>query len=226
MLRAVVLSLRASTELGRLTLIGSGLNPAEALDYRERQVLAAALADQIERGEFKQALLAKVRGYVMDSVGVPHQNDIGEWDDASFAWSDASDHSTCLRVRSNADPTRQGTYSDGRGVATVVAPQLYFVREGPHRDRRGLRQNSPILIDRHGADHVRGKGLEFRQAAGDWPYTNEHEDKGAGTGSAGCGTYPGGEWDRLYGLLRGVGRVPVVMIDESDVRAWKAAGLL
>lgn len=226
--RLVVLALRQFGHgAGDVGLAAHGLPALEVEALQDRRVEALSLAQEIEAGRHSGWVLVKVRGYYLDSEGRRSWNDVGVFDDATilarFLHGVVVD---VVRVRGNVDPNAHGTYRDGRGVASVVAPQLYHVAEGRHRSRRGLRQASPVLVDRYGADHLPGKGWEFRQAPADWPFLNEHDDRGRGTGSAGCGTYPPGEWAALYAAARDLGRIPVVVVEESARRAWKAAGLL
>lgn len=197
--------------------LAAALVPAErsALTVARRDALALATA--LSAGRYTGALLLEVRGYILRGLGKPDANDVNVFDDALiYLEAIHGDVTRCVRVRGNVDPSRLVA-----GVASKVAPQLYHVREGRHRERRGLRQDSPVLIDRHGAG-----GVEYRVDPARWPYTNVHEDKGSGTGSAGCSTTPAGEWAILYGAAKGAGRIPTVLVEEKARQAWRAAGKL
>ena len=219
--------LQSGSQASLQDLAARGLPLLEIEGLQDRKVKELSMAQEIAAGRYSGWVLLKIRGYYLDSEGRRSHNDIGVFDDASVLAEFVRGRVVrAVRVRSNADPNEQGTYRDGRGVANVVAPQSYEVSEGRHSNRRGLRQRSPVLIDRHGPDHLPGKGWEYRLEAADWAWTNEHDDRGRGTGSAGCGTYPPGEWDALFSVARDVGRITVVVVDETARRNWKRAGLL
>lgn len=226
-----------------------GLPPEERAALVARCAAATALAATLRAGTYAGVVVLKIRGYVRDSLGVPGVNDRNIFDDATVALAYAPGEATpyaAARVRSNVDPSRTGTRPDGRGYAEVVAPQLYFLGIGDHSGRPGLRQASPILVNRDGPDERPGGGYEFRQAPAAFPYTNDHDDRGWGTGSEGCSTYPPGEWAvydafvvshaRAQGQDEGAARqkgrahlrptVPCVLVHEDDRRAYAAAGRL
>lgn len=189
---------------------GVSLPPDEAHALRQARGRAQLMAEAIEAGAFTGPVLLEIRGYYL-AAGRPGVNDVNIFDDACILLSVSRGRAVAsTRIRGNVDPS-----SLRDGMAVKVAPQLYTVAEGRHRDRRGLRQRSPILIDRVGKG-----GVEYRVSPDRWPYTNMHEDKGAGTGSAGCSTYPADEWAILYAQAKALGDVPVVLVDEVARRAW------
>lgn len=201
-----------------------------ALGAAQRQ--AASLLSAVRGDGYTGVLVLVVRGYYL---GADNRNDRNAWDDAAFCVTVERGVVTAYRaVRCNADPTRYGNRRDGRGLARVVGPQVYWLGVGDHSGRRAFRQASPILVNRDGPDASPGHGLEMRPGAGSWPYTNHHDDRGRGTGSEGCTTFPPDEWRawephltaemKRLGLDAGAGRrsranlrptIPVALLPET-----------
>ena len=186
----------------------------KSLPPDERQALAAArldaanLARRIEGNLHRGPVLVEIRGYY-GSQGVPGANDRGLWDDVEvLIWIDGAQTAILAAIRANVDPS-----FTRNGMACKVAPQHYRVREGRHRNRRALRQAAPVLIDRDGPG-----GVEYRTDPSRWPYTNVHDDQGAGTGSAGCSTAPPLDYAILYTAAAPLGTIDVVLIDETARR--------
>jgi lysozyme len=129
----------------------------------------------------KAAWLA-IRGYYLDSIGVPGRNDRNQWDDA---WCLYSPQHGVLTYRANTDPTsaRPGTGTGANKGRASLAPGVWLYGNGPHKGRIGFRQCAPVLVMR---DAVGG---------GTYPHwgfhaINIHDAAGASTSSEGCQTIP------------------------------------
>ncbi|HEX8299667.1 MAG TPA: hypothetical protein VF594_10955 [Rubricoccaceae bacterium] len=187
----------------------------QSLPAAEKQALAAArldaanLARRIEANEHVGPVLVEIRGYDLNTKGVKGENDRGLWDDALvLLWIDGAKTTILASIRGNVDPSRHRT-----GIAFKHGPQHYRVRLGHHRNRLGLRQASPVLIDRDGTG-----GVEYRIDPARWPYVNIHDDRGWGTGSEGCSTAPPDDFAILFAAARSLGTIDVVLVDEKAFR--------
>ena len=189
---------------------GKSLPPPEAQALAAARTDAANLARRIEAGEHRGTGLLEIRGLDLDKKGTPGENDRNVNDDGLILIPILGTQTGPLvSIRGNVDPT----YTRA-GMAAKVAPQHYRVQLGRHRDRMGLRQSSPVLIDRDGPG-----GVEYRTSPAAWPYTNVHDDRGAGTGSAGCSTAPIPDFAILFNAAKGAGVIDVVLVDEKARRA-------
>lgn len=172
----------------------------------------------------KVAVLA-VRGYYLDSMGRPAQNDRMIYDDAMFiVWPDGY-----AAFQANTDPNGyragHGTGSE-KGMA-MLKPGIHLFGKGYHRDYPAFRQCEKFTVIRDGNPPYEDCGYHG---------INLHRGGINSTSSLGCQTVPASSWESfrtiLYRLLdeydnpaipndRGqiVDSFPYVLIDETERRA-------
>jgi len=170
-----------------------------------------------------------IRGYYLDTMGVPGQNDRRRYDDAHFVlWPDG-----LARFVGNTDPNGyragQGTGAS-KGMASLV-PGIHLFGTGLHKGRKGFRQAEPFTVLRDGNPPYRHTG---------WHAINWHdgagtEDSVGATSSLGCQTNPPAVFTILrpliYRLLdqydaprgntdwdKGVRVLPYLLIEETERR--------
>jgi len=142
----------------------------------------------------KVAVLA-IRGYYLDTMGEPGENDRGIYDDAMAIWSPRG----VLTFQANTDPSgyRKGRGTgDGKGMACLV-PGIHRFGTGLHRGHPAFRQVEPFTVIRDGSPPYRDTG---------WFAIDLHSGGHGSTSSAGCQTVPASTWPGfqplLYSLLR------------------------
>lgn len=164
--------------------------------------------------------LLGVRGYFLDSLGEPGQNDRGIYDDAIIICSPTA-YATFL---ANVDP------SVTRDKVAVLEPeQVVQYRPGMHRPNSASghmawRQDSPVIVRRD--NYIRpigfksdewgislGNGLWTDRGFSDRFWINLHRGGRNTTSSLGCQTIQLSDWTSFYLLLKReqqVHNVPVV----------------
>jgi hypothetical protein len=141
-----------------------------------------------------------VRGYYLDSMGKPGQNDRGIYDDSMFVISP-----TCFTAfNGNNDPS---IYRAGRAV--LMAPQKVTYKPGYHGYGRksghpAFRQASDVIVKR---DNGTGPGKKlctgnFTDKGHARFWINLHRGGYHTTSSAGCQTVPPSQWPAFYNLVR------------------------
>lgn len=141
-----------------------------------------------------------VRGYYLDSMGRPGENDRAVYDDAFFVISP----SAFAGFNGNTDPA---VYR--RGVATAVAPQAIEYRPGFHgygkpSGHPAFRQASNVRVRRDGGV---GNGRQlpdgsFIDSKDNRFWINLHRGGRTTTSSLGCLTIYHPQWPAFYELVR------------------------
>lgn len=143
-----------------------------------------------------------LRGYYLDSMGQPGENDRGIYDDAMFVMTRDGDHTS---FNANVDPSRQ--YRPG--LATLEPGQIVWYRPGPHGHNRpqgpypAFRQASVAVVHRDGgtgSGKALGSGL-FQDSPNRRFWINLHRGGHTTTSSAGCLTIPPNQWDAFRNLI-------------------------
>ena len=179
---------------------------------------------------YKQTpILLFIRGYYLDTMGVPGENDRGIYDDAAFIMTPVSFHAFNANVDPSIKRAGEGT-GENKGIANIV-PGAYFAH----------------TLDLHNNDYLAvcqrlNKVAVMRD--GDPPYRdvgyfgiNVHRGGTTRTGSLGCLTIPptqwdeyissivnyfksefGNEWDPLDLPMSKRPMIPIVVIDEIKRR--------
>ena len=166
-------------------------------------------------------LVLAIRGYYLDSMGVPGENDRGIYDDAKAII--APNHFSTYNA--NTDPGYFKT-----GVASLVAPQVIKYKPGWHgygkkSGHRAFRQASPVIVKRDGG---RGNGIPlggglFTDKGADPFWINDHRGYNSTVGSAGCQTTPPDQWEAYSSTLRllmkreGVDHYHYILTEDSRI---------
>jgi len=155
-----------------------------------RAALAARLNAEHPSWKDYPITIAGVRGYYLDSMGVPGKNDRGIFDDAGFLLTP----DVFLAVNFNTDPSK------GRPGMATLQPGFYPVyrfdlHHGKVSTYEAICQRAgPVTLVRDGAPEVR----EVTSKSG----INIHRGGFWATGSEGCQTVPPTQWDGFYALAR------------------------
>lgn len=138
-----------------------------------RAILAANGVDQT-----KVAVVA-IRGYYLDSMGRPGENDRMIYDDAHFVvWPDGK-----AAFVANTDPNG---YRKGRGTGSekgmaMLKTGIHLFGTGLHKGQLGFRQCEPFTVIRDGDPPYEDKG---------WHAIDWHTGGRTSTSSLGCQTNP------------------------------------
>lgn len=149
-----------------------------------------------------------VRGYFMDSMGKPDQNDRALYDDAAFIYTPTG----LVAYNANTDPTRYK-----HGVA-MIKPGVYPFRQGWHKwgkkgAHRAFRPATPdeaLPVFRDGIEKPR-PGIAC----------NIHKGSAFHTSSEGCLTLPPNQWDDFritgYSVMdsHNMDIIPVCLIEQQ-----------
>lgn len=185
-------------------------------------------ANLVSRETWPVVALA-IRGYYLDSMGVPGKNDRMRYDDAHFVvWPDG-----LARFVGNTDPNGfragKGTGA-GKGMA-MLKPGIHFYGTGHHKGQRAFRQAEPFTVIRDGNPPYDDRGWH----AINWHSGGGDENSYGKTSSLGCQTNPPLQFAVLrpliYRLLEayssprgktdweeGVRIFPYVLIEEEEIR--------
>lgn len=140
---------------------------------------------------FPEMLVIGVRGYYFRTMGDPHRNDRGIYDDALFVIG----RETFAAFNANVDPSRFR-----KGVATLI-PGFYPFRPGNHG------------INRPGGGYpafrpaTRGEALpvtrdgESGRSKRDGVAINIHRGGHSTTSSEGCQTVPPAQWSAFHAMV-------------------------
>lgn len=165
-------------------------------------VLAIVAANKVPRREYPCVVVA-IRGYRLDSLGKPGQNDRGVFDDAIWIVApDPAGGDMVLPYNGNTDPT---AYKHKRATLCtgihLMGPGMHNVSKGKLRQYPAFRQAEVFTVTRDGFGRRRFRGffgINLHRAwgrFGSW----------GGTSSWGCQTIPAERWvdfhDTLNGLL-------------------------
>lgn len=163
-----------------------------------------------------QVCLVGVRGYYLDSMGKPGQNDRRIYDDALF-WITPNAYAA---FQANVDPNGyragKGTGS-GKGMANLKTGVWKYTM-GLHRGYPAFVQAGEVTVQR---DSNTPSG--FYEDTG-WFGINIHKGGISSTSSLGCQTIPPDEWTSFkglgYGELKRLGQkvFPYALISEEERR--------
>lgn len=191
------------------------LEPARILEIVE--------ANNVPRDRYPVVMTA-IRGYYLDSMGVPGRNDRRIYDDAMFLiWPDG-----IARFVGNTDPNgyRKGYgYGNKKGMA-CLKPGIHIFGTGTHRGRLAFRQCEVFTVIRDGDPPYEHKGYHA---------INLHDGGQWTTSSLGCQTMQPDRWRTFrplaYKLLGQYGNekakndwkqlvrsMPYVLIEENERR--------
>lgn len=171
----------------------------------------------------KIAVLA-IRGYYLDSMGEPHENDRRIYDDAMFIVSPFG----VERFQANTDPNgyRKGHGTGGAKGMAMLKTGIHLFGTGLHKGRKAFRQCEQFTVIRDGNPPYEHVGFHA---------INLHSGGYSSTSSLGCQTVPSDTWpdfrDTLYELLEkfenprlhndwgeNVRSFPYLLIDEEERR--------
>lgn len=130
--------------------------------------------------------LAAIRGYRLDSMGVPGQNDFGFYDDlACWVWPTGFE-----MFNYNTDPTRGGWNPNANKFMAVLRPGVYdFVMRRHKGQYAAFGQGSnPVVVDRVNRDK------EVMDTERGLFGINIHRGGDTSTSSEGCQTLPQPDW--------------------------------
>ncbi len=188
------------------------------------EVHAIIEANGIPRDRYPVVAVA-IRGYYMDSMGQPGENDRRIYDDAHFiVWPDG-----IARFQGNTDPNgyRKGSGTgSGKGMA-MLKDGIHLFGVGLHKGRPGFRQAESFTVIRDGNPPYEDKGYHA---------LNWHDGGIISTSSLGCQTNPPDVFRTLrqltYGLLdtygnergntdndKNVRTIPYILLEEKQRRA-------
>lgn len=134
-----------------------------------------------------------IRGYYKNTMGDPSKNDRGIYDDAMFIVSD----DFFKAFNANVDPS-----SERFGIASLVAPQIIYYKEGIHgisgsNPRQAFRQASfgiKVTRDNKPGIHTDNASSPF--------WINIHDGGFTTTSSEGCMTIPKNQWQSFNESLK------------------------
>jgi hypothetical protein len=144
-------------------------------------------------GDLPTVVLVGVRGYYLDSMGKPGENDRGIYDDAIFVLAP----DTFVAFNANTDPS---SYRKGRGTGAAKGMAsldngTWLYTPGPHPLKNGypaFRQHGPVTVTRDGDPPYKETG-NFG--------INIHKGGNTTTSSEGCQTIPPAQWSAFHALL-------------------------
>lgn len=135
--------------------------------------------------------LVAIRGYYLDSMGKPGQNDRSIYDDAIFVC-----HPNGVeRYQANTDPNGWRNKTRSRKGMATLKTGIHIFGKGLHKGAQAFRQCEPFTVHRDGDSKL------------DCGYhaINLHSGGYSSTSSLGCQTVPRSTWKRfktsLYSLL-------------------------
>ena len=162
-----------------------------------------------------QVVVLAVRGYYLDSMGLPGKNDRGLYDDAVFVVTPEK----FISCNWNTDPTKilrgSGTGA-GKGMASLMLG-VWSYQIGLHRGKGpACVQAAPVKVTRD--------GLQTDYVDSGWFGINHHPGGNTVTGSEGCQTAPPTQWldyiKTVESEMKRLGQktFKYVLIDEEDRR--------
>ena len=135
--------------------------------------------------------LVAIRGYYLDSMGKPGQNDRRLYDDAIFiVHPDGVE-----RYQANTDPNGWRNKTSERKGMAMLKTGIHIFGKGLHKGAQAFRQCEPFTVHRDGDERL-DRGFHA---------INLHSGGYNSTSSLGCQTIPKSTWKRfktsLYSLL-------------------------
>lgn len=176
-------------------------------------VLKIVESNKIDRTQNPVVLVA-IRGYYLDSMGVPGENDRGIYDDACFVVTPEE----CRAYNFNTDPSfyRKGQGRDAEKGMAQLKPGVWKYRTGLHKGYAAFVQADEVVVLRD--------GLKGNYEDRGWFGINLHKGGANGTSSEGCQTWPKDQFDAarefIYHELSRYRQTTFayVLVDEKDLR--------
>ena len=150
-----------------------------------RNVLATF---KIDRQKYPLVLLG-IRGYYLNTMGVPNANDRSIYDDAIFI----DTPNATVAFNANTDPS---VYK--KGIA-VLQPGVYYAHK--FDTHYGKTKQYPAICQRLGAVTLLRDGQTVTEQGSNYGI-NIHEGKPKTTSSEGCQTLPPEQWLSFYALAK------------------------
>ena len=157
----------------------------------EKDIRAIVAANGVPANEVS---VVAIRGYYLDSMGKPGNNDRQIYDDAMFIVTP----SDILRFRANTDPNgyRKGHGTGSKKGMAMLKTGIHLYGTGKHKGRLAFRQCESFTVIRDGNPPYEDTGMHA---------INLHSGGYNSTSSLGCQTIPKSTWPdfqpRLYALL-------------------------
>lgn len=159
--------------------------PSRTRDWVEK--IVAVASPHLRSTKF---CLVGCRGYYLDSMGKPKENDRGLYDDAVFLVGPG----IFVSFNFNTDPTsyRKGMgHGTKKGMATLD-PGVWWYKKGLHKGKyHALVQADHVFVTRDGAPAYRDSGMFG---------INIHKGGIKTTSSEGCQTLPPDQWNSFIEL--------------------------
>jgi hypothetical protein len=165
---------------------------------RPQQMRSKTLEMLRESGLEDGVFLLGVRGYYLDSMGEPGENDLSIYDDAVFLISPRLH----LGFNANTDPSRHYTLQKPLGMATLSLGVWHY-RLGIHglsrpkaQQYEALVQSAPVQVERY-----QGEDKPPKRDTGYFGI-NIHRGGYNGTSSEGCQTIYPDQWQGFIGAVK------------------------
>jgi lysozyme len=156
------------------------------------QLHAALLPFCIDRNKYPLILIG-IRGYYLNTMGVPQKNDRGIYDDAIFL----DTPNVMAAFNANTDPSFK------KAGSAVLQPGVYYAHK--FDTHYGKTARYPAICQRLGNVCILRDGLAYTEQGSRYGI-NIHRGGLATTGSEGCQTIPPGQWDAFYVLAKSEAR--------------------
>lgn len=190
-----------------------GILPGAKPQLKREECEKIIKAFKVDLEKFPCVLIG-VRGYYLDSMGLPGKNDRKIFDDALF-WITPNVYAS---FNANVDPNgvRKGKGTGGsKGMANLKCG-LWWYEKGLHRGYQAFTQNQKVTVIRDGIDG------DYEDTG--WFGINIHQAGVTTTSSLGCQTIPPSQWQSFKGL--GYGELtrnkqvkfPYILVDETERR--------
>lgn len=156
----------------------------------EEEIRSILKANGIPEDEV--AMLA-IRGYFLDSMGAPKENDRRIYDDAIFVvWPDG-----VARYQANTDPNgyRKGSGTGASKGMAMLKTGIHIFGKGLHKGALAFRQCEPFTVIRDGNPPYEDTGFHA---------INLHSGGHSSTSSLGCQTLPASTWQEFRSLVYGL----------------------
>lgn len=141
--------------------------------------------------DMREASILAIRGYYLDSMGVPGVNDRRIYDDAMAIYHPQRG---ILTYQANTDPNgfRKGTGTGSSKGMAMLDDGVWRFGIGRHKGRRAFRQCMPFTVVRDGNPPYKDTG---------WHAINLHDGGETNTSSLGCQTLPKSTFAQMQPLF-------------------------